>query len=309
MKLQDKLKSVCKNCTVATIKTYARNIKRLYALTHTSAMEDKLESKWLNEALLKKLEDLPLNVRRHLSIAAVKFAQAMKAPKKTIDKFTKQMLDDSLKYKQKRGKNEWTEKELAKKPKGGMKSVKKASSQILAKVKRLIENEKEPSLKTLFKYQAYVLLKLYLEVPLRNTFATFDTTDKKTNNYIKTGKGNFTLVIRHHKNSKKTGGSEIKLSRAATMAVRKFIKYKNTVHDKDYLFTNMKGEKLSKQSLSKMLHRVTSDTLGKAFGSRMIRVLAATEKKDEIKEVQELAKNMLHSVEQQAQYVRKDKKD
>ena len=307
MTLEEKLKSVCKSCTKATIKTYARNIRRVYGLTHTSK-EATLDSKWLNDTLLKKIKDLPLNVRRHLSIAAVKFAQAVKAPQKTIEKFTEQMLDDSLKYKQKRGKNEWSDKELAKKPKGGMKSIKKASTQILAKVKRLIENEKEPQLKTLFKYQAYLLLKLYLEVPLRNLFATLDLDDKKTNNYIKTGKGNSTLVIRHHKNSKKTGGTEIKLSRAATMAVRKFLKYKDKVHDKRFLLTNMKGEKLSKQSLSKMLHRVTSDTLGKAFGSRMIRVLAATEKKDEIQQVQKLAKNMLHSVEQQATYVRKDKK-
>ena len=122
----------------------------------------------------------------------------------------------------------------------------------------------------------------------------------------KRGKGNFELVLRAHKNVKKTGESRLKLSRAATMAVRKFIKYKNKIHDKDYLFTNMKGGKLSKQSLSKMLHRVTADTIGKSFGSRMIRVLAATAKKAEIDAVEKLAKNMLHSTEQQKTYVRKD---
>ena len=304
MTLENKLKSVCKNCTTATIKTYVRGIKRLYALTHDTN-EVKLDSKWLNDALLTKLKSLPLNVRRHLSIAAVKYAQAIKASDKVLEKFQKQMLDDALKYKQQRGKNEWSDKELAKKPKGGMKSIKKASGQILAKVKRLIENEKEPSLKTLFRYQTYLLLKLYFEVPLRNTFATFDLVDKKTNNYIKTGKGNFILIIRQHKNSKKTGSTEIKLSRAATMAVRKFLKYKSKVQDTDFLFSNMKGQKLSKQSLSKMLHRTTTDFLGKSFGSRMIRILAATEKKDEIEAVQKLAKNMLHSVEQQKTYVRK----
>ena len=98
----------------------------------------------------------------------------------------------------------------------------------------------------------------------------------------------------------------LNVSRAGTMALRKFIKYKEKVHDKDFLFTNMKGEKLSKQSLSKMLHRVTSEFIGKAFGSRMIRVLAATAKASEIEAAEKLAKNMLHSTDQQKTYIRKD---
>ena len=303
--MEAKLKSVCKNCSAATIKNYVRGIKRLYKLTHTSD-EVKITHSWLNDALLKKLKDVPLNKRRHLSIFAVKFAQATKAPKKTIEKFTEQMLADSLKYKSNRGKQKWSEKEKAKRPEKGMGALKKAEKEILTKVKRLIKNEDEPNLKTLFKYQAYLLLKLYQELPLRNTFATVDLKDKKTNNYIQTGKGNFQLHIRAHKNSKKTGGTTLKLSRACTMAVRKFLKYKEKVHEKDFLFTNMRGEKLSKQSLSKMLHRVTSDTIGKAFGSRMIRVLAATAKKSEIEAAEQLAKNMLHSTEQQKSYIRKD---
>ena len=302
--LFDKLKKVCKKCTVDTIKTYVRNVKRLYKLTHDDT-EVALNSKWLNDSLLKKLKEQPLNVRRHLSIAAVKFAKAIKAKESIIDRFSEQMVSDANKYKENRKKNEWSEKELKSKPKGGMKAIKKASTEIMKKVRRLMNNEKEPNLKTLYKYQAFILLKLYLEAPLRNTFATFDLEDKKTNNFIKTGKGNFTLVIRKHKNSKKTGSSEIKLSRAATMAIRKFLKYKEKVHTKPFLFTNMKMEKLSKQSLSKMLHRVTSDFLGKAFGSRMIRILSVTENKDKIADVTNLAGNMLHSIEQQASYVRK----
>lgn len=302
--LYDKLKTVCSKCTKDTIKTYERNVKRLYKLTHTNN-EVSLNSKWVNDTLLKKLKDQPLNVRRHLSIAAVKFLKAIKAKEGLIKKYSEQMFSDANKYKANRSKNEWSEKELKNKPKGGMKDIKKATTEIMRKVRRIINNEDEPTLKTLYKYQAAILLKLYQEAPLRNLFATFDLDDKKSNNYIKTGKGNFVLFIRKHKNSKKTGDSEIKLSRASTMALRKFLKYKEKVNDKSFLFTNMKGEKLSKQSLSKMLHRVTSDVLSKSFGSRMIRILKATESKDKIDEVHKLADNMLHSVEQQKQYVRK----
>ena len=305
MSLYDKLKKVCESCTTETIKTYTRNVKRAFRLTHEND-EVSLNAKWVNDALLKKLKALPLNVRRHLSIATVKFLKAVKAKEVLLEKFTKQMIDDANKYKAQRKKNEWSEKELKHRPKGGMKDIKKASTEILRKVKRVIANEKEPSLKNLYKWQAGLLLKIYQEVPLRNLWATFDLVDKKTNNFIQTGKGNFVLNVRKHKNMKKTGRSTIKLSRAATMAIRKFIKYKKKVHDKPFLFTNMKGEKLSKQSLSKMLHRVTADTMSVSFGSRMIRILAATAKKDEINVARSLAGKMLHSAEQQAQYVRKD---
>ena len=184
--MEDKLKSVCKNCSAATIKNYKRGIIRLYKLTHT-AEDVKLNHAWLNDTLIKKLKDVPLNKRRHLSIAAVKFLQAIKGPKKKLETFTELMIDDSVKYKEQRGTNQWSEKEKAKRPEKGMKDIKKGATELHTKVKRLIKNDKEPNMKTLFKYQAFILLKLYQELPLRNTYATLDLVDKKTNNYIKTG--------------------------------------------------------------------------------------------------------------------------
>ena len=221
------------------------------------------------------------------------------------DKWSKQMYEDANKYEAERNKNKWSKKELKNKPKKGYAAVKKAAKEMWRKVKLLLEDE--PSLKILYKYQAFILLKLYSKVPFRNTFASLDLVDKKDNNYImRPKKGNFKLVIRHHKTSKKTGATEITLDRANTMAIRKFLKYKKLVADNDYFLTNMKKEKLSKASLGKLLHRVTKELLGKSFGSRLIRILAATDKKDEIETASNLAKTMLHSAAQQKTYVRKD---
>ena len=63
---------------------YERNVKRAFRLTHDND-EVSLNAKGLNEALLKKLK-AQLNVRRHLSIAAVKFAKAVKAKDSLLNK-------------------------------------------------------------------------------------------------------------------------------------------------------------------------------------------------------------------------------
>ena len=64
---------------------------------------------------------------------------------------------------------------------------------------------------------------------------------------------------------------------------------------------------MSKGAMGKAVHRVTKELLGKAFGSRLIRVLAATELKPEIDKVAELGHKMLHSKgsKQTKQYTRK----
>ena len=70
------------------------------------------------------------------------------------------------------------------------------------------------------------------------------------------------------------------------------------------MFSNVRGEKMTRGALGKLLHRVTRDVLGKAVGSRLIRVMAVSDKKAAIDEVNELANNMLHTVATQKSYVR-----
>lgn len=223
MTLKAKIKTVCKNCTDATVDAYTRNVRRLHKLVGEG--EVPLKAAWLNDALLNKLKKEPLKVRRHLSIAAVKFAAATDASDKKKEMFQAQMLLDANAYKKLRGEQKWSEEELKKRPSGGMKDIKKAHSEIWRRVRRQLANEKQPSLKTLYKYTAALLLRLYQELPLRNTWATLQLEDTKTNNYLQTGRGVFKVHIRQHKNSKKTGGVVLTLSRASTMALRKFLKY------------------------------------------------------------------------------------
>jgi len=63
---------------------------------------------------------------------------------------------------------------------------------------------------------------------------------------------------------------------------------------------------MSKGSFGKALRNQTYALLGKRVGSRIIRVVVATENKDILEKAAELSKKMLHSGKRTLDYTRKD---
>ena len=301
-KFMKKLKSVCKKCSPQSILVYYRSIKRLYKLIEEGELP--LTGTWLaKKELMTQYKKLPLNKRRHLSVAAVKACQMFDT---NADKWTIEMFKDASQYSQQRGKNKKSPVEEKKWPKGGFKDVQKAAKMMWTRVKVLLRKESEPSMKTLYKYQLFIILKLFSQIPFRNTFASFQVSKSDEGNYIqKPKKGNYKFIVRDHKTSKKLGTKEVELSRANTMALRKFLKYREEVGiEHKYLLSNKDGKKMSKATMGKAVHRVTGELLGKSFGSRLIRVLAASNSKKEIDKVAELSNTMLHSTKQTKEYTR-----
>ena len=300
-KFLQKLKLKCKHCTEASIKVYFRNIKRLAKLADLD--EIPLNTKWLDK-VFDKYKKLPLKVRRHLSIAAIKVFQVFD---KDSDKWRAAMLSDANKHQAERSKNKKSPKEEKIWPKNGIKDVRKASREILKRIRPKLKDE--PSKALLYKYQFGLVLRMFTEAPLRNDFSTLKIKKSDSGNYIDIQKSGLAkLIIRKHKSSKQIGERTIKLSRGLTTAIRKFLKYRSQVVDHDYLLSTKAGNKLSKPALGKGLHRFTKEILGKSFGSRLIRILAATDKKDILEQAAELTNNMLHKEggKQTKQYVRKD---
>ena len=250
---------------------------------------------------MTKYERLTLSKRRTLSVAAVKASQMYG---QNEDKWSVKMYRDQSEYTDKRNKNERSESESKAWPKHGFRAIKKAATEQRKRIKHMLTEE--PKLKNLYPYQVYILFRLYSEIPFRNTFADLNLQDK-TKNYVSVPKkGSITFHMRAYKNVKQLGEREIKLSRGATTQLRKFLKYREGLVDHDWLFSGKGGGKLSKPALGKLLHRATKQLLGKAFGSRLIRVLAATESRKDIEKVTELSKKMLHTVAQTKQYTRKN---
>ena len=301
-----KLKKSCKNCSAASIAVYFRNARRLYKLINKDATEPPVSKGWLaNPKMFAAYRKLPLKARRHISIAAVKACKALGVKP---EKWQVEMLKDASLYERQRNKNEITEEERAKWPKHGIKSLKRASSEQLKRIRFLLKEK--PSMSTLYKYQVYLLLKLYGEVPFRNTWADFSLKNTKNVNYMRVPKkGGIVLVVRAYKNANRLGEREVKISRGLTTSVRKFLKYREQVVKHDWVFSNQKGEKISRGALGKMVHVATKAILGRSFGSRLIRLLHATSAAEEIKKVSELSNKMLHKEgsKQTRQYVRKEK--
>ena len=296
---EKKLRSKCKNCSEASIKVYVAAIKRLYTLVSDGPVPS--TGAWLNKKeLMAKYEKLPLPKRRTLSVAGVKASQAYG---QKDDKWSVKMFRDQSEYIEKRNKNERSDAETKAWPKHGFAAVKKAAKEQRKRISHLLTEE--PSKKNMYPYQVYILFRLYSEIPFRNTFADLNLKDK-TKNYVEVPKkGSITFHMVDYKNVKQLGKREIKLSRGATTQLRKFLKYREGLVEHDWLFSGKGGGKLSRPALGKLLHRSTKQLLGKAFGSRLIRVLAATESRKEIEKVAELSKKMLHTPAQTKQYTRR----
>ena len=75
------LKKVCTNCKPSSIKTYWANIQALARVAGRDAMP--AGGTWLNDALLKLVQAMPLNRYKRLTTAGVKAAQMynVKKPK------------------------------------------------------------------------------------------------------------------------------------------------------------------------------------------------------------------------------------
>ena len=294
-----KLKSKCTNCSPASIKVYVAAIKRLHRLVGDGNIP--ATGAWLNKKeLMEKYDRLPLSKRRHLSLAAVKAGQAYGHKE---DKWNTKMFRDQSQYTAQRNKNERSDIEIKKWPKQGFRAVKKAAREQRKRI--TFQLREEPSLKNMYNYMIYILFRLYSEIPFRNTFADLSLKDKSKNFVRVPKKGRIVFEMKQYKNAKQLGETEITLSRGATTQLRKFLKYREGLVDHDWLFSSKPGGKLSRAALGKLLHRSTKELLGKSFGSRLIRVLAATESRKQIEEVAELSKKMLHSTKQTRQYTRK----
>ena len=298
---EKKLRAKCKNCSNASIIVYLAAIKRLHRLIGDGDIPD--TGSWLKKKeLMEKYNKLPLSKRRHLSLAGVKASQAYGIKG---ENWGVKMFRDQSQYQSERSQNKRSETEQKKWPKHGFTAIKKATTEQRKRITHILKES--PKLKNLYPYQIYMLFKLYSEIPFRNTFADLNL-EVKSKNYVRVPKkGRIVFEMKHYKNSKQLGESEITLSRGATTALRKFLKFRGEVVDHDWLFSGKSGGKLSRPALGKLLHRATKQLLGKAFGSRLIRVLAATDSRKAIEEVSELSKKMLHTTAQTKQYVRKTK--
>ena len=301
--MRAKLKKVCPKCTQNSIDVYFRNIKRLHRLISDDDVPE--TAAWLGkDELMKKYKKLDLSKRRHLSVSAVKASQAYDS-KKHLEKWTTMMYKDSSEYNSKRAENKRTPEEMDKWPKKGYPALKNASTEYKRRIRNIFQQE--PSMKNLYSYSKYIIIRFYSTVAMRNDLASIMVKKYGEGNYLSRAKGVYTIHMKIFKTAKHFGDTEIKLDKNLSKVIFDYVKYRDAVGIKHkFLLSNQKGGPLTRSALGKILTKLTSDLLNKKIGSRIIRVLKATSMRKQIEAVADLSKEMLHSGKQTKQYTRKE---
>ena len=187
--------------------------------------------------------------------------------------------------------------------KRGLKELKKVTTEYKRQINRELRGP--PSLKGLYKYQLYLSMRLFQELPFRNDFPTFHILEKTDNYIVHKKKSRAEFVVQKFKNADKLGPRRVTISKTLTKALKQFLKYRNGIVKHDFLLSNMQGKPLTKQAFSKAIHGITLKLSGKAFGSRILRVMHATENSEIIEKSNALTEKMLHSSKQTRQYIKK----
>lgn len=155
--------------------------------------------------------------------------------------------------------------------------------------------------------QKYVVGSLYIgdpeNPPIRNDYimniiykSQYDELKeeekKKLNYLVIVNRSNKFFSLGEYKTSKKFGIQEIKVGKILNRILNIWLKY----NESPYLILNSKGEKITPNSLTKLLTKIFEPT-GKNISSSMLRHIFITEKfPPQTEEKIELANSMLHSV-------------
>jgi hypothetical protein len=129
----------------------------------------------------------------------------------------------------------------------------------------------------------------YGEMKIRNY-------DPKTDNYYKAGK----FFYNKYKTAKTYGLQTLDVPKELNTLLKKWIK----LNSNDYMLYSTNGNKLS----SPQINRILNEAFGKAISTNMLRHIYLTEQYKNvpaIADMQELAREMGHSISQGMEYVKK----
>jgi hypothetical protein len=299
-KLKSYYKRLNKKPSEGTIRVYITNIRRAKRL-FDGEPDVPMKGEWLKSEKLKhKVRGLPVNVRRHISSALLVATRVYNIDEKY---WYTQMIKDATEYQTNRKKNKKSSYEKQHLPESFEKLKKKA---VEFKRGLKINFDSPPTLGNLYKLQWVVILNLVQELPFRNDLPGVNVKEKKGNHLLK-HKKRYKFKMVDFKNSDKIGPREILLGKKNSRLLKQFLAYRDRCDIKhDFLFSLKNGKPMTKSAFSQGLIGLTQKLLGKRVGTRLIRVLFATQNRAEIEKAAEVTNKLLHTSEQTKQYIRKD---
>ena len=163
--------------------------------------------------------------------------------------------------------------------------------------------------------QDYIVLLIHRGIPLRNNLANLKIV-QKTNipsdskeNYIVRENKKFYFLFQNYKTDKTFGKKKIVLDSKIAKYIKDFIRIKNSIDynesSKQYLIVNSKLEPISPNGISKLLLRIFKKEFDKNVSTSMIRHIYLSDKySTELKERVNDSDNMMHSLNQQKDYIK-----
>ncbi len=174
-------------------------------------------------------------------------------------------------------------------------------------VKQNLKNKETLTGKEKELLMVYTIFSFLVKYPLRNDLAgmkyisktnynKLTEDNKKENNYLVKNKNKLMMILNQYKTSKKYGEKIIELNPEISKVLRMYIK----LTDKkvgEVLFTNSKGNPITRNGISKLLLKTSKKYLDKNISTTMMRKIVVSDKFADIKEEQkELADVMGHDV-------------
>lgn len=293
MTLTEQLREFKPNVTASTIKSYVQNLEKILKKLESSdfkVLED-------FSKVDKSIENLSPLTRRNYYNAIIVYLQSVKAKDDIIKKYVEVRDIKNEEYDTFIKKNERTPKQL---------------QNWLSKeeLDDVLEHWKS------FDKQKYMVLKLYLSIPLRNdmrdlqivTYAKYKKMDadakKGSNFFIKNQRPlKYMIGLNRYKTSGTYGEKVIDIDPSLYPEIGSFLRKSGHT---SYLFTKKSGGPFSSIEFTKYMKSIFAKT-GKAVSTTMLRHIVATINGGEaLKAQKELASNMGHSVTQNTDYIKID---
>ena len=297
-----KLREVKSKIKASSQDTYLRNIRRLRKVF--GELPIPLDHKWVvTEKLYNYIQKQPLNVKRHLANSAFIALQVYGKTNERIKKLQQQTMADFDKDRKKRN---LSAKQKSKIPEGGFDRFKKVITQMK---RELTHIKKIESMSELMRFQDLLIISMYYEYPLRLDYATLKIGQSESGNVIykrKKKPQGWHIELRDFKTQKSEGNKKFKFNAQNQRLLNKFVPASQKLTSHGFLLSNKRGDKMSKQVLSKRLSKITSQRIGKSFSVQLLRILFAMRNRDVIESAKEVSEKLLHSQKQSLQYAKKD---
>ena len=281
--LKDKIKNLKPNLKDSSVNLYLTNLKKIYREIECEGRKESIcnfdNLNFLDnyDRVMESLADENVNTKKNRLIAIVVSLQATKANPKLIERYTKEMIElanqsnENYKKQEKSQKqvDNWVEYE----------DLVNLANNMLGRLKKHSILSKDELTRAEYNLlQEYVVLRFYLNHPLRNDIANVriiqnKDEDDKVNNFLLVDGDEVSLLLNDYKTVKTFGPQEYKIDKKFSKIIKIFLKHNNSGF---FITKSNRTEAITPNGITKLLNRLFKRELDKTISTSMLRHITST---------------------------------